>query len=322
VTTRAQFKLPPERERLQRRAIRLEWITIAVLLVVSVVMYASMGSSQAMKTAWAEDLLSLVPPIAYLVASRVRAKPANPRFPYGYHRAISIAFLCAALALLSLGLLLLAEAVSKLVTREHPTIESIELFGRHFWQGWLMMGVLAVTGIAPVVLGRLKLPLGSELHDKALHADADMNKADWLTAIAGILGLCGIAVGWWWADAAAAGFISLEITRDGAKNVSRVVKDLMDQAPTHVKTNRPHELPSQIVTALQALPWVRRARVRLREEGHVFSGEAFVVAESDHDLTRRIAAATSLVRSLDWRICEVVITPEPDANADDGGGED
>lgn len=100
------FELPGPKEALMRRAVRLEWVTIAYLMSVVTLMYLVLGSSQAMKVAWAEDLLSLVPPIAFLVAARVRAKPPSERFPYGYHRVVSISFLCAALALFASGLLL------------------------------------------------------------------------------------------------------------------------------------------------------------------------------------------------------------------------
>jgi cation diffusion facilitator family transporter len=268
VIPRRAYELPREPADLQKRAIRLEWTSIAALVAIAIVMYLAMGSSQAMKTAWAEDVLSLVPPIAYLFAARVRKKPPTPEFPYGYHRSISIAFLCAAIALSAMGLFLLAEALHKLIRQEHPTIGTMSLFGWHVWQGWIMIAALAVTGIVPVVLGLRKLPLGRELHDKALHADADMNKADWLTAVAGIIGVFGIALGFWWADGAAAAAISLAITRDGFKNLKRVVKDLMDRAPTDVETDKPHELHGKLVAALESLSWVERAEVRLVVPGN------------------------------------------------------
>ena len=41
-----------------------------------------------------------------------------------------------------------------------------------------------------------------------LYADAKMNKADWLTATAAMVGVVGIGVGLWWVDAVAAIAIS------------------------------------------------------------------------------------------------------------------
>lgn len=305
---REPFHLPEHYQAMQRRAVRLAWWSIALLGSAVLAMYFVMGSSQAMKTAWIEDLLSLVPPIAYLIATRVAKRGPNQQFPYGYHRAISIAFLVSALALMTMGVLLLVESVVKLLTREHPTIQSMEL-GRWFvWQGWPMLGVLVITGVIPVVLGHMKLPIARALHDKALHADADMNKADWLTALSAMLGVIGIGFGVWWSDAAAAAFISLAITRDGAKDLRRVVLDLMDRSPTHVDSGTPLDVPEKLRGALTALDWVSDADVRLREEGHVFSGEAFVVPADERDLLERAAQIRALAVTLDWRLSELVVT--------------
>ena len=49
-----------------------------------------------------------------------------------------------------------------------------------------MIAALVYSVIPPFVLGRMKLPLAAELHDKTLQTDANLNKGDWLTGIAGI----------------------------------------------------------------------------------------------------------------------------------------
>ena len=68
-------ELPPELQRTLRKARRLEWLTIAYLLSAVVLLGLVLGNSQAMKTAWAEDLLSLIPPIAFLIATRLNVRP-------------------------------------------------------------------------------------------------------------------------------------------------------------------------------------------------------------------------------------------------------
>jgi hypothetical protein len=47
-------------------------ITIGYLVTAILALFFTLGSSQAMKGAWLEDMLSLAPPIAFLVANRVR----------------------------------------------------------------------------------------------------------------------------------------------------------------------------------------------------------------------------------------------------------
>lgn len=306
------LELPEEQERAHRRAVRLEILTILFLVSAITVIYLTLGASQSMKTVWVEDILSLIPPLAFLVAARVRRRPANERFPYGYHRAVSIAFLCAALALVAMGAFLLYDSVMKLVSAEHPSIGTVQLFGRRVWLGWLMLAALTYTAIPPVLLGRAKLPLARKLHDKVLYADADMNKADWLTAVAGIVGVTGIGIGWWWTDATAASFISLSILRDGVGNLRAVVADLMDAAPTSVDHERPDPLPNKVEKHLRGLPWVADVRVRLREEGHVYFGEVLVVPSSERDLVANLEAALRDIHEMDWRLTDVVLSPVRD----------
>ena len=44
-------------------------------------------------------------------------------------------------------------------------------------------------------MGRIKLRYAEQLSDKVLRADADMNKADWLTGLATAVGVLGIGLG-------------------------------------------------------------------------------------------------------------------------------
>lgn len=302
-----EFELPERLRPDLERAIRLEWLSLAYLSSLVVLMYLVMGSSQAMKTAWMEDILSLIPPIAFLVSQRIRRKAPSERFPYGYHRAVTIAFLIASLALLAMGVVLLFDGGLKLVHAERPTIGSMTLLGRQVWQGWIMLPVLAWGIVPAILLGRAKHGPARRLHDKTLFADAEMNRADWLTGIAAMSGVLGIAVGWWWADATAAVIISLDIVRDGKRNLFAAVGDLMDRAPQTVDHEEPIELPARIVEVVAALPWVEEAAARVRENGHVFFGEVFIVPRIAGDAAARARECTRLIRRLDWRMLDVVV---------------
>src|SRR3546814_9745510 len=149
-----------------------------------------------MKTAWFDDVLNVIPVIVFLVGSRLSLKPPNRRFPYGYHRVTSSAYLAAAAALFTIGGYLLVESALKLIRLEHPTIGSVELFGWSVWLGWLMIPALVYSAIPAIILGRMKLPIAASLYDKVLYTGAETNKADWMTefaAVAGILGKIGSA---------------------------------------------------------------------------------------------------------------------------------
>jgi cation diffusion facilitator family transporter len=315
-------ELPPDKHEKLLEAVRLEWLSIGYLLSAIVLLYFTLGSSQAMKAAWVEDILGLTPPIAFLVASRVRNRKPNDRFPYGYHRATSIAYLCASVALLALGAFILYDSVSKLVKFEHPPIDLVKPFGdRPIWLGWLMLAALAYSAVPQVILGRLKQPLARELNDKVLYADAEMNRADWMTGGAAMLGVVGIGLGLWWADSVAASIISLDIVRDGYTNLQVAVDDLMDKEPTVVGDSRADPLPLWIKNQLMIMDWVKDAEVRLREAGHVFTGEAFVVPVDDQDLVGRIERANQQLLDLDWRLHELVIAPVREIQRPESAGE-
>src|SRR5690606_32863632 len=90
---REPFEWPADKARLRRRAIVLEWATIGAMASVILVMGLVMGSSQAMRTAWFEDILGPIPAIAFLIAARLERRPPNENFPLGYYRSMSIAYL-------------------------------------------------------------------------------------------------------------------------------------------------------------------------------------------------------------------------------------
>lgn len=312
MTVTPAFEMPPDKEAVLRKAIRLEWWTIGYLVSAIFFIYVTLGSSQAMKTAWFEDLLSLTPPISFLIANRVRNRKPDKRYPYGHHRAVSIGFLVASVALFSMGAFLFYDSVMKLISFEHPSIGLVQPFGiSPTWLGWFMIPALLWSAIPIVFIGRAKIKLARQLHDKVLYADSSMNKADWLTALAAIAGVLGIGLGLWWADAVAAIVISTDIVHDGTKNLRAAVSDLMDSVPTLVDRSQVDPLPARLETELSKFEWVDAVRVRMREEGHVFFGEAFVVFADHQRLSEKIAQIIEAAEGLDWRVHDLVVSPVP-----------
>ncbi|WP_305783746.1 cation diffusion facilitator family transporter [Symbioplanes lichenis] len=305
-----RFELPPDKAALHRRAIRLEWWTIVFFATAVGLLAVTLGQSQAMKAAWIEDMLGLVPPAAFLIAARYRNRTPNDRFPYGYHRSVSVAFLAGSVALLGLGGYVVYDSIVRLLARERPPIGLVEILGHRFWLGWLMIVVLLATMVPAILLGRAKQRIARELHDKVLFADAEMNRADWLTAGAAVLGIAGIAVGLWWADAVAALIIGADIVRDGVRTTRGAVADLMDNKPRVVDGSREHPLPGRLLSAVLDHDWITDARLRLREEGHVFVGELIVVPSPGTDrLVERLEALERFARDFDWRVHDLVVAP-------------
>lgn len=306
------FPLPEEQEQLLRRAKRLQWIWLAVLASIVVVIYFALGNSQAMKTAWIEDFLSFVPPVAFLLATRIERWPPNDRYPLGYIRVTSIAYLVSAVALAGVGLFLVYDGAMALIRTEHPTIGSVEVFGATFWFGWLMILALAYSVVPPVIFGRLKMTPARELHDKVLWADALMNKADWMTGLAAVVGILGIGLGWWWADAVAALLIALDVLYDGYQHTMAAVRDLVDEVPRTVDDKRFDPLANRIKAEVDALPWVRGSKAQLREEGRFLTGTIYVQPRQSQIDPAWVAEAQERLHNLHWRADHIAVVPVED----------
>jgi cobalt-zinc-cadmium efflux system protein len=253
------------------RGRKLAYWTIAWLVTVVPLMFLVMGSSQAMKTVWIEDMLGFVPPIAYLLSQRLERSQPNRYFPFGFGRVNSVAFVVSSFALLMVGAYLLFEASMTLVMAEHPTVGTTRLFGRDIWLGWPMIAVLLWSTIPSMILGRMKLPVAKAINDKVLHTDADMQKADWMTGLAAIGGIIGIGFGLWWADAAAAGLISFGILHDGIENLRSSTAELVDGTPRNLEdVNLSGEAQQLKKRLLEEYPGTT---VRLRETGRVMRAQ-------------------------------------------------
>ena len=314
-------ELPERQAATLRRAVRWEWVTLAFLACAITLVGLVAGNSQAMKVAWVEDMLSLAPPIAFLVAVRIIRRPPTAQRPYGWHRSVGVAHLVAATALFAFGGFLIFDSAAGLVTAEHPSIGSVSLFGQVFWLGWLMMAAMVLTGVPPVLLGRVKMKLARELHDKVLYADAAMNKADWMTAAGTLVGVAGIGIGWWWADSAAALFVSLSILTDGIRNLRSSIRDLTDVRATTFDNSEPHPVIADVEGYLRGLDWVADVGARVRDEGHGFHAECFVVPERGREPSvAELEQARRGCGELDWRLHDVVLVLVPELPVEVGPG--
>lgn len=307
--TMGRTDLPAAQQKAMRSAVRWEWFTIGYTIVTITVIAFVVGGSQAMKTAWIEDMLSLIPQISFLVALLFIRRPPTRAFPFGLHRVMGVGHLVAGVALLAVGGNLAVEAISGLVRAEHASIGTVRVFGQTIWLGWLMVGAMAVIAIGPFFYGHAKSKLAPVLHNKVLYADADMAKADWQTNAASIVGVLGIGIGWWWLDGAAALFISLGIVWDGWRNARAAVRDLIDQRARTEDDARPHPLIARIANRVEKLTWVRACAVRVRDMGQVFHVEVFVIPTHDGVRLDEIEDARAVVSALDWKVQDVVVIP-------------
>jgi cation diffusion facilitator family transporter len=311
MTIGTPFHYPPEQTEARTRMIRVCQLSCALLFSGAMLLYATVGDSQSMKTAWMTDLLTLLPPLALLIALRYERREPTKRFPFGYTRSTSVAYLVTAATLSIMGIFLAIDSALKLLHQERPAIGLMHLFGHSFWAGWAMIGALAYSMTIGITIGRLKQPIAKVLYSKPLAADATSNSAEWMSEGAAIIGLVLVAYGHWWGDALAALFISVEVIRDGWLSIRLVVGDLMDESPTSLKDERLEELPERVRRATEGLGWVKRAAVRLREHGHAVTGEVFVEPHDPHGALAHVAGVSEGLRRLDWRLHDLVVVLVP-----------
>jgi divalent metal cation (Fe/Co/Zn/Cd) transporter len=171
-----------------------------------------------------------------------------------------------------------------------------------------MIGVMAISAIPPVLLAHAKIPVAKLLHDKPLYADAEMNRANWITNGAGIVGLGLVAFGFWWGDAAAALIISLDIMRDGWTNVARSLSDVMDHHPVDLETDEEDPIVEAVERSLRALPFVADVRLLMREHGRYLYAEIFIQPNNQmpavFEANRQVREA---VLTLEWRLQHIVV---------------
>jgi cobalt-zinc-cadmium efflux system protein len=288
------------------RAVRLEWWHIGWTISIVIVMGLVMGQSQTMKTAWTEDALGLVPPIMFLLSAHVerRWRPSQ-RFPFGFHRVNSLGFFVSAVTLLSVGMLLLWDAAGTLLRQEHATVGSAVILGQTIWLGWLMLAAQLYSLVPPLIIGRKQLPLAKALNDKLLHTDALMNKANWLTGAAGLAGVVGLGLGWWWADALAAAVISVDIISDGTKALRSATAELVDGAPRALSSTRLSddaiELGAELERRFPGCP------ILIRETGRLIRAEVVgaSIDPSKVDIRQLWPGDPTRV----WRLDQVVFAP-------------
>ncbi|WP_285018775.1 cation transporter [Novosphingobium sp. fls2-241-R2A-195] len=264
--------LPDELRDTMRAAIRLEYWNLFWTATIILTMGLVLGQSETMKTAWVEDTLGVVPPIMFLVAAKMELRGQRSRkFPFGFERVNGLGFFAAAVALAAVGLLLLYNAVTALIAAEHATVGSVVVLGHDLWLGWLMIAAQLYSLVPPMLIGRKELPLAEKLNDKLLHTDALMNKANWLTGAAGLAGIVGLGLGWWWADSVAAALISVDVISDGVKALRSSTAELIDGSPRALSSPRlsgdARELEKRLCSEFPS------ATIRLRETGRLIRAE-------------------------------------------------
>ncbi|MGH9124488.1 MAG: cation diffusion facilitator family transporter [Acidimicrobiales bacterium] len=175
---------------------------------------------------------------------RLSARPATPRFPYGYERAEDLGGLGVALVVWLSAAFAGVASVHKLT--EHGHTSDVGL------------GIAAtVVGIAGnQLVARYKGRVGHRIHSAALVADAHHSWLDSLASGGALVGLAGVALGVPWADGVAGLIVTGFIVHVGWKVTSELLVHLMDGVEPAVLERAEH--------AALSVPGVGHVHVRAR----------------------------------------------------------
>jgi cation diffusion facilitator family transporter len=195
----------------------------------------------------AHSLLDLAATIMTYFAVRVSGKPADEEHHYGHGKVESVTALAETALLFLLSGVVIWEAGHRLFGGAHHAVEAT------LWA----FAVIAVSIVVDFFRARLLYRVATETSSEALEADALHFGSDMWSSIAVLMGLGAVALGYPWADSAAAVVVAVFICIAGWRLGRRTIDTLTDTAPTGAA-----EKVRAIATRIPGVVEIDRVRVR------------------------------------------------------------
>jgi cation diffusion facilitator family transporter len=169
----------------------------------------------------AHSLIDLGATLMTYFAVRVSGKPADEEHHYGHGKMESVAALVETALLFLLSCVVIWEAAKRLLSEGGHAVEAtIAAFG-----------VIVVSIVVDFFRARLLNRVARETASEALEADALHFSSDMWSSLAVLVGLGGVALGFQWADSAAALVVALFVCLAGWRLGRRTIDSLTDTAP-------------------------------------------------------------------------------------------
>ncbi|HEX4043044.1 MAG TPA: cation diffusion facilitator family transporter [Xanthobacteraceae bacterium] len=248
------------------------------------------------------SLIDLSATLLTFFAVRISDKPADAEHQFGHGKVESVTALAETALLFVLTAVVIFEAVQRLVAEKSHAVEATAA-------AFVVIAIsIAVDFFRARTLSRVAKATSSE----ALQADALHFSSDMWSSVAVLIGLAGVAMGFTWADAAAAIVVAVFICIAGWRLGRRTIDTLTDTAPAGVS-----ERVGAIARQTQGVVTVER--VRVRPAGAVLFVELSVGVSRTLPLDRVAALVQQLTGSIrrDLPTAEVTITTEPRALDDE-----
>jgi len=248
------------------------------------------------------SLIDLSATLLTYFAVRVSDKPADAEHQYGHGKMESVTALAETALLFILTAVVIFEAAQRLIGAKGHAVEATAA------AFVIIAASIAVDFFRARALNRVAKATSSE----ALQADALHFSSDMWSSVAVLIGLGGVAVGFPWADAAAALVVAVFILVAGWRLGRRTIDTLPDAAPAGVS--------ERVAAIARQVPGVVVVeRVRARPAGAVLFIELGVGVSRTLPLDRVTTIKQQLAGAIRHAMpaAEVTITTEPRALDDE-----
>jgi cation diffusion facilitator family transporter len=250
----------------------------------------------------AHSLIDLAATVMTYFAVRISGKPADEEHHYGHGKVESVTALVETGLLFVLSGIVISEAVKRLIAGDSHAVEATP------WAFGVIVGSIAIDFFRARALNRVAAETSSE----ALEADALHFSSDMWSSIAVLIGLGLVALGYAWADSAAAIVVAVFICVAGWRLGRRTIGTLTDTAPVGT-AGRITEIVGRTagVVALE--------RVRVRPAGDTLFVDLNVAVSRTLPLDRVTAIKAQIESAVkaEFPKAEITVNIEPHALDDE-----
>ena len=285
-----------------KQKVALSSIAASAGLTVAKAIVGVTSGSLAILSEAAHSLIDLGATVMTYFAVRIAGKPADEEHHYGHGKVESVSALAETALLFVLSGVVTWEAIKRLMSTQPPEVEATP---------WAF-GVIALSIVVDFFRARVLYRTAEKTSSPALEADALHFSSDMWSSLAVLVGLVGIALGYTWADSAAAIAVSVLICIAGWRLGRRTIDALTDTAPPGAA--------DKITAAILRIPGVVGVeRLRVRQVSEVLFVDLVVAVSRTLPLDRVAALKDRIVGAVraDSPAAEVTVTTEPRALDDE-----
>jgi cation diffusion facilitator family transporter len=235
-----------------KERVALSSIAASAGLTIAKAIVGVLSGSLAILSEAAHSLIDFAATVMTYFAVRISGRPADEEHHYGHGKVESLSALAETALLFAMSGVVIWEAGRRLLFEEHHPIQT---------SAWAF-GIIAGSVAVDFFRARLLYKVASDTSSEALEADALHFSSDMWSSLAVLIGLIAVAMGFPWADSAAALIVAFVVCLAGWRLSKRTIQTLTDAAPAGAA--------QRITAATQHVPGIVSVdRVRARPAGGV-----------------------------------------------------